>query len=319
MSRQHSLFTAVLAPWLILALLVGCGTRSSTVTVPGFGDLTGGPSAPPASLPPVKDNPLPLFSATPASSAPSTPPSPRAPHFLPTPSAGVGRRDPAVSPAPSAVPSPGVIPSTSPSPAGPNAYDIVNAAFQLFNSTSTYQATLDTFEVGPTKTLRATVNAAFRKPNAFRLEVVSSNDSQSQGGIMVYTGGSTVQVKVGSGIFAGTVLTLSLTDPRLLSPRGDRLDQSDVQSILRQFTEPGAQVAYAGASAINGRPAHILELRTSSMRSRSVSKAHIGFDAEGKYLVLREEYDLANRLTLRVTIRNVQLNPQLAASLFTLS
>lgn len=173
---------------------------------------------------------------------------------------------------------------------------------------SSYTVTLD----GQPGTNR--VHFWFEKPNRNALKVLSSSDSRTVGTKLVWLGGPTLSVRTQ---FIGFWITadVDLHDSRATDNRGYFVDQTCINNTLATFLEPRNQIAFQGFATLDG--GQVAQFGVVSPRSlKGVSREVFAIEARRKLPIMREMYDVRDRLVYRIHLENAVVNGTLDKDAF---
>jgi len=107
---------------------------------------------------------------------------------------------------------------------------------------SAYTAQMTYLQIAGTKTVRGVYDLRGKKPRQLRIQILQG---EGQGTKLSWSGGKTIRVRA-AGLLSAIPLDLPLTDPRIISPRGYTLDQTDIPGLLSLLNHPAAQVQFGG-------------------------------------------------------------------------
>lgn len=148
-------------------------------------------------------------------------------------------------------------------------------------------------------------------PNKIRANITEASSMTKRGVKMVYLGDGKITAKL-----AFIKKTLPVDDPQVLSVRGWRIDQTDLNAIIKGATDPAANAHYAGATTVNGRAAEVLELSSPAFLP-GTSKQVVTLDAQ-TFVPLKVEAFAGSQSVYKMELANTQLNPTLPADIFKL-
>jgi hypothetical protein len=105
-----------------------------------------------------------------------------------------------------------------------------------------YTAQMTYLQIAGTKTVRGVYDLRGKRPRLLRIQILQG---EGQGTTLSWRGGKTIRVRA-AGLLSAIPLDLPLTDPRIISPRGYTLDQTDIPGLLGLLNHPAAQVQFGG-------------------------------------------------------------------------
>jgi len=144
------------------------------------------------------------------------------------------------------VPEPSASPSSVPptSPVGPvgSPREFVTRAQETFRKAPGYRTELHYFQKKGDRTVRGVYDVTGRPGKAMRIVIVKGD---SPGTRILWEGGKTAKVRP-AGLLSPFVVTLDVTDDRLISIRGYTLDQFELGGILGLYDDPAARLVQAG-------------------------------------------------------------------------
>ncbi|MEB3299364.1 MAG: hypothetical protein VKO21_07760 [Candidatus Sericytochromatia bacterium] len=105
-----------------------------------------------------------------------------------------------------------------------------------------YTAQMTYLQIANTKTVRGVYDLRGKRPRLLRIQIVQG---EGQGTKLSWSGGKTIRVRA-AGLLSAIPLDLPLTDPRIISPRGYTLDQTDIPGLLSLLNHPAAQIQFMG-------------------------------------------------------------------------
>lgn len=162
----------------------------------------------------------------------------------------------------------------------------------------------------------------FKKARKERIEITKASDDQKKvGSIIVYTGGDKAQILLKKAIpLLGRLFTLKLTDKRLATRRGVRLDQMDLQAMIDRLNAKRTTIQpEVREDAVNGRKVLVLTL-TGSFKGidDEVTSEEVAFDAETLTPVLDTAF-IGKQPILRLGVNNLKPNVGVSDDQFVLN
>lgn len=173
-----------------------------------------------------------------------------------------------------------------------------------------YFVSLDTNQPGSNK-----VHFDFECPSKTAISVLQSTDGRTVGTKLVWLGGAKMTVHTK---FIGFWITadVDVHDPRATDQRGYFLDETSIPANIATFLDARNQVKFLGMGSLGSEQVAQFDV-ISPRRLRGVSHEVFTIDAQRKLPVVREMYDAQNKLVFRIRMENIQLNPSLAPTTFT--
>ena len=133
-----------------------------------------------------------------------------------------------------------------------------------------YTATIATHEISGTNTQDRVYRYAYLKPHFAKIDIVSG---PGKGGGAVWSGGDTVKGHQG-GFTSFIKLSISISDPRATSLRGDTIDHGSFQSVADELSigkvEPGTT-----AATVDGVPSDLVAIDLAPATPGGVTKVVI--------------------------------------------
>jgi outer membrane lipoprotein-sorting protein len=213
-------------------------------------------------------------------------------------------------PGPSALEqAPGSWQGPAPTTALPARQDATAALAQLAQTWSrvkTLSGHFDFWQVKGAERETAVFNFSFRKPYRYRYEVEKASSPIKNGSTAVFdTKTGDITARLGS-IASIIPLKGKLTDERSLSVRGHRMNQGDVENLIKLLLAPGANVKLVSAP---GAPVVLALLKPPVPIT---DELRIGLDARTG-LIGSIEHVFGGKVVSRSTITNMKVNPTLDA------
>lgn len=180
---------------------------------------------------------------------------------------------------------------------------------QTLNSAS---ATVNCFETnaekGPTN-LKA--NMSFLNGKT-KLEVISHQNSLFVGAKLSYQSGADKVTARPAGALGLVTVSAPMSDERILTRRGYRLDQIDVFAIANRLLNGNVEPKVLGKTQVNGRNIAIIEFKNANDFDRSVTRELLGIDMETYFVHIHEMY-AGSELVFSLKLENLQINAPLTA------
>lgn len=206
--------------------------------------------------------------------------------------------------------------------ATPTAAQVIDRFGQAYNSLQDMSCTLKSLlreDEEDDDPQRITSHYFLKKPRQTRVDIKSSNVMFQTGASLAWTGGRKVQLRTSISIpFLGNVFTLDMSDKRLQSPRGLRLDQSDMAFVLERLRKPGVQATVTGSDSVDGKPVTVVTA-TGSWKGvdPDITREKLSFD-QATGLLVRMEAMIDGQAVTTVTMSNLKVDTGLKNDLFSL-
>lgn len=188
---------------------------------------------------------------------------------------------------------------------------LINARKRV-QTLNTAKTTVNCFETnaekGPTN-LKA--NMTFMSGTT-KLEVISHQNSLFVGAKLSYQAGNPDVTARAAGALGIVKVNAPMTDKRILTRRGYRLDQIDVFAISNRLLNGNAEPKILGKTQINGRNIAILEFTKANDFDQEVTRELLGIDMEDFFVRIHEMY-AGSELVFSLKLENVQLNTPVSA------
>ncbi|PKL76281.1 MAG: hypothetical protein CVV27_11070 [Candidatus Melainabacteria bacterium HGW-Melainabacteria-1] len=163
---------------------------------------------------------------------------------------------------------------------------------------------------------RIKLKLVFQKPGSVRLDIVQHNNSMYNGTKLTYlAGGDKVTGRPG-GALSFMKMTVPMSDERILTRRGYRLDQVDTNAIVtRLLGNPNLNPKILGKTMINGHEIAVLEFLKVNDFDQRITRELLGIDMKEHFVRIHEMYEGSN-LVYSLKLEDVQLNGQVSAADF---
>lgn len=133
------------------------------------------------------------------------------------------------------------------------------------------------------------LGVSWMAPSNLRLDVESTNLSQTTGSVLVFDGGNQVTLKDPSLPFFMQTVTLSVDDPRLQDGFGNRFDQATWASVIANLTDARSKVSRIGTADVLGQNAIAYQVESSKLTADGLQSEQIGLDpADGKPVFIQQ-------------------------------
>lgn len=196
---------------------------------------------------------------------------------------------PSASPAPSpAVASSSAAPSTSPSSSTAQ-LDPIALSTKTLAGLASYTCNEQVYGKKNGVAVGLTLAVSWMAPSNLRLDVQSTNLSQTKGSVLVFDGGSQVTLKDPALPFFMQTVNLSVDDPRLQDGFGNRFDQATWASVIANLADPQAQVSRIGTANVLGHEAIAYQVQSPKLTASGLQVEQIGLDpSDGKPLFIQQ-------------------------------
>lgn len=172
------------------------------------------------------------------------------------------------------------------------------------------KATVNCFETntekGPTN-LKA--NMLFLNGQT-KLEVIAHQNSLFVGAKLTYHEGSDQVSARAAGALGLVKVSAPMSDKRILTRRGYRLDQIDTFAIAKRLLNGSVEPKVLGKTQVNGRNIAILEFKNANDFDQSITRELLGIDMENYFIHIHEMY-AGSELVFSLKLENLQLNAPL--------
>lgn len=255
---------------------------------------------------------------TPARPAPGTRLTPTIP--VRTASGGVAPRTSAPTTRQPVAPRPGAAPAPRPAAAAPSAdsvgRELIAKTRARFETLQNFVVTGSAFEKDAKGETRIKLKVAFQKPGQVRLDIVQHNNSMYNGTKLTYmAGGDKVTGRPG-GALSFMKLTVPLSDERILSRRGYRLDQIDTNAITtRLLGNPALNPKILGKTTVGGREVAVLEFTNANTFDQRITRELLGIDMQDHFVRIHEMYE-GQTLVYSLKLETVALDGAISAADF---
>lgn len=145
------------------------------------------------------------------------------------------------------LPPPAPEPSLPPAPPDAKAEMLVAAAKKAFAALPGYRADMRYFQKNGTRTTSGLYALTGKPLRHLRIDIT---EGTGKGTKLLWHGGDSVKARPG-GLLSPIVVTLPLSDERLVSVRGYTLAETNIASLLDMMADPRNRLSYAGKSGNN--------------------------------------------------------------------
>lgn len=227
--------------------------------------------------------------------------------------AAAATRVPVAAPAAAKAPVPAAAPAQTADSIG---RDLMKKTLENFNQLQTFVVQGEAYEKDAKGETRIKLKLNFQKPGKVLFEIVSHNNSMYNGTKLTYVSGQNSVTGRPGGALSFMKLTVPLTDERILTRRGYRLDQVDTNAIVtRLLGNPALNPKILGKTNINGHEIAVLEFQNVNTFDPRITRELLGIDMQDHFVRIHEMYEGQN-LVYSLKINQVQYNVPLQASDF---
>lgn len=145
-----------------------------------------------------------------------------------------------------------------------------------------------------------------------KLEVTAHQNSLFVGAKLTYHEGSDQVSARAAGALGLVKVSAPMSDKRILTRRGYRLDQIDVFAIANRLLNGSVEPKVLGKTQVNGRNIAILEFKNANDFDQSITRELLGIDMENYFVHIHEMY-AGPELVFSLKLENLQLNAPLSA------
>lgn len=145
-----------------------------------------------------------------------------------------------------------------------------------------------------------------------KLEVISHQNSLFVGAKLSYQAGSPTVTARAAGALGIVKVNAPMTDERILTRRGYRLDQIDVFAISNRLLNGNVEPKVLGKTQVNGREIAILEFTKANDFDQEVTRELLGIDMQDYFVRIHEMY-AGSELVFSLKLENIELNAPVSA------
>lgn len=191
---------------------------------------------------------------------------------------------------------------------------LLTKASQALSSIQTATAIADMFEKNAAKgAVRGKIKYYFQAPGRNKMEFIEHSVSAYKGAKLSYSYGAGKVTGRPGGIASFMVMTLPMSDDKVLSRRNYRLDQIDINATIKRLTQPNLGAKVLGKTQIEGREIAIIEYRnTPGHFDKTISRELLGIDMQTGYFRFHEMYQ-GNEMVYSVRVPQLSVNTALPA------
>ncbi len=173
---------------------------------------------------------------------------------------------------------------------------------------SDYTCVLETYTKKGEKEQLSTIEQKFRKPKWIRMQIL---DGDGKGSVGVYNPFDKKVRGCKTGILKFIVLTLDLSDSRVSSLRGQRIDEGDCLTLIERLEtyHIRGELTRVERTTYGGKPAYLFKAEVQdSMGLWGAQKENVWLNAE-TYFPLRSEQRLGDGTIVHYsTYRDIEIN-----------
>ncbi len=206
-----------------------------------------------------------------------------------------------------------------------SAKDIINQASMAYSKLNDFTATVAVSDAKDGNQSTANVGESkffFKKERNERVETTKGNDPQKVGSILVYKGGSKVDILLAKPIFIlGRRFTLDVGDKKIATSRGLAFNQLDLTSMLARFNKPGVVLSILPTSnlrTLEGR--NVIKISgkgTFKDIDSGITEEILSLDSE-TMLPVQDESFVQSKSVLKINVSDLKINVGLKDDVFVL-
>lgn len=210
--------------------------------------------------------------------------------------------------------------AVAPAPAAASAAnasrDLINKTREKFGQLQSFVVQGDAYEKDSKGETRIKLKVKFQQPGQIHLEIVQHNNSMYNGTKLTYNVGQNQVTGRPGGALSFMKLTVPLSDERILTRRGYRLDQVDPNAIMtRLLGNPALTPKVLGKTNINGHDIAVLEFTNANDFDKRITRELVGIDMQDYFVRIHEMYE-GQTLVYSLKIGDAQYNVPLQAADF---
>ncbi|MEZ0374531.1 MAG: hypothetical protein ACAI44_35915, partial [Candidatus Sericytochromatia bacterium] len=215
---------------------------------------------------------------------------------------------------------PQAIAPAAPRPAAPSAdsigRELIAKTKEKFNHLQSFSVTGEAFEKNEKGETKIKLNLIFQKPGQIKLTIVQHNNAMYNGTKLTYMANQNSVTGRPGGALSFMKLTVPMTDDRILTRRGYRLDQVDTNAIVtRLLGNPALNPKILGKTNIGGHEIAVLEFLNVNTFDQRITRELLGIDMQDHFVRIHEMYEGAN-LVYSLKINQVTYDAPLSAADF---
>lgn len=167
-------------------------------------------------------------------------------------------------------------------------------------------------EKGPTN---LKLDVIFQQPGRSKMEILEHANSMYVGVKLMYDSGQDKVTGRPGGMLGFAKLTVPMTDERILTRRGYRLDQVDTLAIVQRLINSNQTPKILGKTTVAGRSVAVLEYTPQNHFDPSITRELIGIDMQDHFVRIHEMY-AGKDLVYSLKLLEVQINAPLSSKDF---
>lgn len=191
--------------------------------------------------------------------------------------------------------------------------DPVNAAIESYIVVESYQVTLRSRSGDSSEVIRY----YYKKPGFVRMEFIKPH----KGAVLVYNPSrNEVRLKP-FGILNSLVLTLSPDNRLVKSPKGHRVDKSDIGELLKTVRrlQNNGKTEILTDEDVGGRPATLIKVEGNGEFSVDhIHRYHLWLEKKTSMPIKASSYDVSGELIEEVLMYDLEINPRFEGDFFDL-
>jgi outer membrane lipoprotein-sorting protein len=194
---------------------------------------------------------------------------------------------------------------------GVGTVDPISTALAHYRTIDTYQATIRSFR----GTQGEIIRYHYQQPGLIRMEFIQPH----AGAVLIYKPEKKRAYLWPFGSTRLPPLALSPDNPLIQSPTGQKVDHSDVGSLLENIQalqQDGASEVVGEEPVGKNDSLHIVVTGKSNATLGNVHRYHLWLDSKNGFPVKVVSYDLHNNIIETVVLEDIQINPVFPARFF---
>lgn len=195
------------------------------------------------------------------------------------------------------------------------AADLLVKTRQKFDQIQNFATTIDAFEKNEKGVTRLKLKVLYQKPTATKLEILEHSNGMFKGARLRYESGVDQVTGRPGGMLGVMKLTVPMSDERIQSRRGYRLDQIDTMAIVQRLVNPALSPKVLGKTNVGGREIIVLEFPAQNHFDPSITREVLGIDMQEHFIRIHEMY-AGPELVYSLKLQDVQINAPLSAKDF---
>ena len=196
------------------------------------------------------------------------------------------------------------------------AEELLRKTRETFDGIENFVAQADVYERNEEKgAVRGKLKVIFRKPGSAKMEFLEHSVGQYKGVKLTYSSGNPqVQIRAG-GVLGFLSLNLPMTDEKVKSRRGYRLDQVDTLAIVDRLAKAGTDVKVLGKTTVGGNEIAVLQYTPVNHFDPKITKEMLGIDMKTYFVRIHEMYE-GDQLVYSLKIPQVDFDQPLTEADF---